>query len=564
MRALIRKFLEALKSPALGKIWKSSAGEKKRILLLSILYVISALFSLGYTLVIKELVDAAVGGSIHDLILFASLLAGMVLAMQFMGYLRRILQLKVHTNLMQSMRTEAVHRLLHKRYAAIKDYHSGELVNRVFSDVNVVSDGVVSIVPPLLYLLIQLLGAMLILYRLNTGFMLILVCAGIFGAVASFALRHKMKDFHKARQKTQDQFHARIQEIFFNLRIIRASSTESRMEKEAATFQQRFTDAQMRQGRFSAFMGVGLGLIFQGSWFYALIWGCLEVLNGRISYGMLTAVLQLVGQIQAPFEGLINILTTTYSTVASAERLMELYDLPDEPAQALLPGAEEGFREIELRDVHFSYDRKETVLQGLDLTIRRGDTVAIMGPSGCGKSTLFSLLLGIYEPIRGQIRVKTDAGETDGPLRSVFAYVPQGNALFSGTLGENIALFCETPPSQEAVWQAAKAACIDEFIASQEQGMDTVIGEGGLGLSEGQAQRIAIARALLMDKPVLLLDEATSALDEQTEARLLENIAALQQKTCLIVTHRKAALAICSRQITIRDGQARECEETAC
>lgn len=564
MREYIKKILAALKSPALGKIWESSKGEKKWIALLSVLYALGALLSLGLTLTMKELVDAAVAGQQQRLLRCALVLAAVIGSTLLMGYIRRMLQLRIRTRLLKGMRAEAVHRLLHKQYGALQGYHSGELVNRIFSDVNVVADGILSIVPPLLYLLIQLLGAMFILYRLNARFMLILVTAGAFGAVVSFAFRHKMKDFHKTRQHAEDRLHARVQETFGNLRIIKASSTEMRMEKEVDSAQQQFTDAQVRQGWFSAFMGVGLGLIFQGSWFYALLWGCSGVYRGDISYGMLTAILQLVGQIQSPFEGLISTLSSAYGAVASAERLMELYDLPDEEPQEKILSSMQDFRELSLNDVYFSYDGKETVLSGVDCTLRQGETVAIMGPSGCGKSTLFSLLLGIYAPTSGSIRVKIGNEETKRALRSVLAYVPQGNALFSGTLGENIALFCETEPTEDQIWQTAKLACIDDFIRAQEKGLNAVIGERGLGLSEGQAQRIAIARALLMDKPVLLLDEATSALDEQTEASLLENIAGLKNKTCLIVTHRKAALRICTRRLTLKDGRLTESEETEC
>ena len=195
----------------------------------------------------------------------------------------------------------------------------------------------------------------------------------------------------------------------------------------------------------------------------------------------------------------------------------------------------------------------------MNFTVKSGDFIALTGLSGGGKSTLFLLMLGIYQPLEGSIQFQFENGvEAAGKrTRKLFAYVPQGNTLFSGTLRENIAMFAENS-TEEQIWHAAEVACVKEFIAEQPEGLDTVIGERGVGLSEGQAQRIAVARAILSGAPILLLDEATSALDGETEKRLLENIAALKNKTCIIVTHRKAALAICNRCLNLENGKIEE------
>lgn len=558
MLEYIKKALHALRSPALGIVWSSSKGERTRIILLSILNMASAVLTLSYTMVMKTLVDAAVAGNGTEVRNTALLLAGLVLATILLGYVRRITQVKVKNNLMQKMRMETLRKLLHKQYAGMQKYHSGELVNRILSDVSVVSGGVVNIVPPILYLVIQLIGAAWILLRMNTGFMLIMLCTGALGAVGSFMMRDRMKRYHKDTQGAEDKLHARLQETLGNLRIVKTSGVERRMESEVTRLHQKYIDMSLRHGRFSALMGVGLSLIFRGSWFYALIWGCRGIYAGALTYGSLTAILQLVGQIQSPFEGLISTMSELFGTVASAERLKELYDIDDDDFRKAESNTGT-FRKIDIKNVSFYYDEeRNNVLNDFNLTINAGETTAIMGLSGCGKSTLFSLLLGLYRPNSGQIHTETDTVSIDGVMRGLYAYVPQGNALFSGTLRDNICMFCDEQPTDEKVWEAARLACIDGFIREQEHGLDTVIGERSNGLSEGQAQRIAIARALLTDRQILLLDESTSALDENTEAQLLKNISSLHDKTCLIVTHRKAALEICNRAIRIIDGKALE------
>ena len=300
---------------------------------------------------------------------------------------------------------------------------------------------------------------------------------------------------------------------------------------------------------------------------YALVWGGIQISLHAMSYGTLTAILQLVGQIQTPFSGMSGSLQKFYGMISSAERLEELYQLEDEDAcdYQSLPEVSQSigrdFQTIAFESVDFAYDRLE-VLKNINFEIQPGDCIALTGLSGAGKTTLFSLLLGIYRPTSGNVSVVMAHGEEKAGKRTrkLFAYVPQGNTLFSGTLRENITMFC--PNAEEKhVWNAAEAACIREFIEEQPQGLDTVLGERGIGLSEGQAQRIAVARAILSGAPVLLLDEPTSALDSETEEKLLQNISAMKDKTCMIVTHRPAVLSMCNKWLQLENGVCRWVEK---
>ena len=297
-----------------------------------------------------------------------------------------------------------------------------------------------------------------------------------------------------------------------------------------------------------------------GMYLFGVLYCAYGILTGTVSYGTLTAVMQLVGQIQAPFANISGYLPRWYAMTASAERLMEIEDYQPDGGEEALPLSEiqkeykDSLASLGLRNACFSYPGEDApVLQNLSLDIRKGEYVAFTGPSGCGKSPVLKLLLSMYGLQGGEAYIRYAGGE-ERPLtaewRRLFAYVPQGSALMSGTIRETVAF---ADPGQagndERIRQSLRAACAEEFVAELENGLDTPLGERGAGLSEGQLQRLSIARALFADRPVLLLDEATSALDEETEKRLLLNLRSLTDKTVLIVTHRPVALSVCDRRI---------------
>ena len=301
---------------------------------------------------------------------------------------------------------------------------------------------------------------------------------------------------------------------------------------------------------FSFRMNDSMGLVFDFSWLFCMLWGCMNIYRGNLTYGSLAAMLQLIGRIQGPIANAVSIASQLYGVTSSAERLLELTDLPDEEEGEVL----HSFDEIVMDDITFKYDDGiEEVLQHVNWTIHRGDFMALTGISGGGKTSLFQLLLGIYKPTKGQMLFRD--GDKVVPAsrgtRALFAYVPQGNTLFSGTLRDNLTMFTDSA-TEEEIRAAVEAACLTAVV--DDIGYDAVLGERGVGLSEGQAQRVAVARALLSGAPILLLDEATSALDDRTEAKLLENISKMRDKTCIIVTHRAAALSICDYTLHIEEG----------
>ena len=546
------------KNSVIQDIWRWAKASRLPIACLCILNLIVSCGSLMIVIGTRGLIDGAAEHDSRQMLVYAALMVAAVIVIRVSGLISGRLTAKTNAVLLGDLRKMMLNKLLKKQYAGLDRFHSGELVNRVFSDVAVVRNGITEVIPGLVSMTVGFVGAAVILFWIDWRFVLLLVVGGLLGLALIAAFHRPMTARHKAVQEAEGGLHAAVQELLENLRLIQASGSAERMERRTDSRQQLFLKAQLRKGYFSAYMNNSIYLVFQVSWLICMLWGCYEIFRGNLTYGMLAAILQLVGQIQGPISGVAGVAGQVYSTLSSAERLKELLDLSEEEPPVLCDGNAmyRHLKEIKLTGVDFSYGRAlEPVLKQVNLSISPGAFIAVTGASGSGKSTLFQLLLGIYRPTGGELKFSFEnASETDAAaMRRLFAYVPQGNTLFSGTLRENLAMFTESATDAE-IMEAAELACIASFIVELPDGLNTVIGERGIGLSEGQAQRIAVARALLSRAPILLLDECTSALDEATEAKMLQNIASLREKTCLIVTHRRAALQICNFMIHIDSG----------
>lgn len=347
-----------------------------------------------------------------------------------------------------------------------------------------------------------------------------------------------------------------MQESLLNLPVVKAFAASEIFSEKLDVYQNDNVRARVRHLRFSSVAHIGLGAAFTLVYVIALAYGgyALLYIDG-FDYGALTAILQLVSQVRSPLAGMTEVLPRYYSMLVSAERLMEIENLSDEAVRQprLDINRVKGFSSIVAKDVGFCYDKGDKVLSNVSLCINRGDLVVLSGRSGIGKSTLMKLMLALYRPVEGEIKMVSGDEEYQlgADTRPAFAYVPQGNLLFAGTIRDNITLFSSNR-SDEDIFRALRVACMDDFVLSLPNGLDTVLMEDGAGVSEGQAQRIAVARAVLYDAPILLLDEATSALDEQTELTMLKNIQA-EGRTCLIISHRSSVYGIATRRFVMRD-----------
>lgn len=523
---------------------------------LAVIIAGNALFAAAgtaFALFCRGVIDSAVSGDKPGILKYALLLAGVVLLQLILRLVCNSLSERVTARCEMDMRSGILSKLLSAESSAVGGYHSGELLNRMFSDAGICAAAISDLVPSAVNLVTQLVCAAVLMIVLEPWFALLFTAAGavLFGVTR--LMRGRLKGLHKQVQAREGAVRSFLQEALESLPVIKVFRAGSRVERRNSDNQQAHYDIRMKRRTFGILAGAGFGLVFQAGYVLALVWGAFGIFSGSMTYGTLTAVLQLVNQIQSPFAGLSSLFPQYYAAAASAERIMELESLPQEkPAEKTLSYS--GFRELRVSGLNFSYGRNDVITRA-DFTLEKGSVTALTGISGGGKSTLFMLLLGVYQPQGGKIEfIGADGAYAPGQsVRNMLAYVPQGNCLFSGTIRENISFLSESP-DDDRIMRAAQAACAAEFIRALPEGLDARIGEGGAGLSEGQAQRIAVARALYSGAGFLLLDEATSALDEQTESRLLENIAAMDEKTVLIVTHRPAALKICGQKLTLKDG----------
>lgn len=521
-----------------------------------------------YAVLLRDLIDAAVAHSRDGMWRSAAYLVLLVLSQLLLRALSRFLREFSASSLENRFKKLLFSCLLRKDYASVTAVHSGEWMNRLTSDTAVVSKALVNLLPNLAGMLVRLIGALAALLILEPKFAAILIPGGLLLMALTYSFRRVLKALHKRIQEADGSLRIFLQERLGSLLVLRSFGVEERSGELAEERMKKHRAARMRRNHVSNLCNVGFGLVIQGAYLGAAIYCAIGLLNGSLSYGTLMAILQLVGQIQAPFSNISGLVPEYYGMIASAERLMEPEGFEEDEATPRSHGEirrfyGEEFRALGLRDACFTYQppvRGEedapmpVVLEQLSLEVRKGEFVAFTGHSGSGKSTVLKLLMSLYPLDSGARYLKTGAGELplDASWRGLFAYVPQGNQLLSGTIREIVAFGdAEGMGKEQELWRALRVACAEDFVSALDKGLDSPLGESGAGLSEGQMQRIAIARAVFSDRPVLLLDEATSSLDAETEKRVLENLRAMTDQTVLIVTHRPAALSICDKRIDL-------------
>ena len=529
------------------------------IFLLTAAQVGQALFAVFFALGTRGVIDSA---ELGDALAFRSAClwqGGIICGILGCMTLTRHLRERLRADLERDWKKRLLHGLLHGEYAAVSGYHSAELLNRLNNDVTRVNDGILQIVPSFAAMATRLVAAVTVLGVLDARFTALVALMGGVVILATALMRRKLKELNKKVSRHDGLVSGFLQEIMEKLLMVQTMDVSQEVEKRSDVLLAERYDIQRKRKNISLLSNTAVSLMYYGAGFLALGWCAWRMLQGQMSFGSLTAVTQLVNQLQTPFTNLSGLLPQYVAMVASAERLMELESIQGEPAPiGEPPEALYGRMEaICAENLSFAYDR-DRVLDKASFALPKGAFAVIVGPSGIGKSTLLKLLLGVYRPAEGRLCLRGEGCDVtlDRSTRRLFAYVPQGNLLLSGTLRENLTIVAPQA-TEEQIAQAVHISCMEDFLPQLPRGLDTVLGESGGGLSEGQAQRLAIARAVLGGAPVLLLDECTSALDADTEQRVLERLRTLPGRTCIAVTHRPAALALADWRLEVTAGSLR-------
>ncbi len=492
--------------------------------------------SLGFVWVCKTLVDIATGDSSGSLGLFVGIMIGIMLLQIITTAAASYWENYISVKTLNKMRYDTFSHVLDSTWNGKETFNSGDTVNRLQEDARVLTDLICSRIPDVIITLCQLLAASLFLLTMAPKLLWLLLVFMVVAVLGSRMFLKLLQELTRKIRAKDGEIQQYMQENLLNrVLVLTLEGTERVMEK-LGWMQKDVKDNTVKRLNYNAVARGFMHFGFMAGYAAAFLWGVLGIKDGTVTYGMMTAFLQLVGQVQRPVAELGRHVPAFIHALVSVERIMDLQAL--EPEEQADPIMLEGAPGIEVNDITFAYpEQKEPVFEHFSHTFAPGSMTAIMGPTGKGKSTLVKLVMGLLYPSEGSITV---GGERSGvAFRGNFMYVPQGNSLLSGTIRENL-LLANANASEQDMWRVLCQARAD-FVKDLPEGLDERCGEAGSGLSEGQSQRIAIARALLHPGGVLILDEATSALDADTEKELLNSLYSEyhSSKTILFISHRE-------------------------
>ena len=561
---------------SLGREWKWLLGYilryKLEILLYIAMGVVGTAMGLGTSIATKYLIDAVVEHDSSVIVTAVSCAVGMSVFQILLNAAVSRVAAVVGTRVSNEVRGSIYDHIVKCKWESISKFHSGELINRLEGDVSAVSNSVISFIPGFFTRLTQFLGSLaIVVYYDPTMAVFALMSAPVMFLISRFSAK-MIRKFNKETREMNGKVLSFSEESIQNLQTIKAFDlTQSYTEKFSGLLDQ-YRSIRLAHDKFSLLLSILMSVLGLAVSFACYGWGVWRLWQGAISYGTMTLFLQISGKLTTSFSALVSMAPGAINIATSAGRIMELMELPAEKdtdrdaAQEMLPAAREQGIGVSATDLIYTYsDGDKPVLRKVSFHAQPGETVALVGPSGEGKTTLLRLVLGLVEKDSGSLTMETP-GHPPIPIsdstRRFCAYVPQGSAVFSGTVADNLRIACPEA-TEEAIVEALKTADAWSFVEKLPLGIHTLIGERGVNFSEGQIQRLSIARALLRDAPVLLLDEATSALDSWTEERVLKNLMESPRKrTCILTTHRFSMLRYCTRVYRVTEQGDLVLEET--
>ena len=516
------------------------------------------------TMASRSLVDSVTGHNSGMLGLAAAAYVGVGVGQIFVSAIRSRASLKINLHISQAIRLDIFDQVIQTDWEALSAYRPGDIQYRLNGDVMMVINNILTFIPSLASMLVSFGGAFVVMMQNDPVMAVIALCGAPISLLVSRYNIIKMREYQKKNQEFASQNVSFNQELFQNLQTIKAFGLVDTFTNRYREQQQTSVRIQLDRNKYQQLGNIMTSLVGQAIGYACYGFAIFRLWQGEISYGTMTMLVGMAGSLRGSFSSVVNLVPSALRACISAGRVMEITGLPRENAavspelQQILARARDTGILVEMRDVTAAYAKDKPIYTGAEFRAAPGEIIGLVGPSGLGKTTTLKLLLGLLHPRTGQVTVSCagEAVETvSAATRRLFSYIPQGNTLFSGTIAENVRLM-RPDASDEEVERALRAACAWDFVSELEDGVNTSIRDNGQRLSEGQKQRISIARAILADAPVLLLDEATSALDVATERRVLQKIIKHDPRRTVIVTaHRPSVFAQCTRVYLIGGGR---------
>ena len=516
----------------------------------TILGLISSVFS-------KNLIDAVTGHDSENIGVIIATIIGMGLGSIILEAVTGRISAKINIKVGNEIRADIYDKIINTDWESMSSFHSGDLLTRLTGDATTVADSVLGWIPNLITKLVQFICIFaVIMYYDPTMAVLSLLSAPI-TILVSKSLMLKMRKFNKASREISSEMMAFNEETFQNLQSIKAFNLINVFSNRLRGVQEKAKKVGLEYNKFSIYTYCFMSVVGMIVYYSCFGWGVYRLWTGHITYGTMTLFLQLSSKLSSSFSDLINVVPSAIGATTAAGRIMEVVELPrenikdDSIVDTMCNNLDDNGISVKVEDGYFKYlNSEKVVLDNANIEANPSEIIALVGPSGEGKSTMMRILLGLTNLKSGKATLKDESGlncNISASSRKLMAYVPQEKTMFSGTIAENMRMVKENATDEEIV-NALKDACAYDFVEKLPEGIYSSIGERGLGFSEGQNQRLSIARALLRNSPILLLDEATSALDVDTERRVLKNIMESNKKrTCIVTTHRPSVLNMCDR-----------------
>ncbi|MCI7131158.1 MAG: ABC transporter ATP-binding protein/permease [Lachnospiraceae bacterium] len=545
-------------------IFSYSARYKGTILFYVILGIFSTSLGLVGSVASKYLIDIITGYQVEKLSLLICVMIGSsVFSLLFNSLISRIsIKLSIHVN--NDIQADIFDKIIDADWLSLNAYSSGDILNRFNQDVSTVSSNAISWLPTIILAIYNFVATFLVILHYDVVMALISFISAPFLFVISQQLLRKQREYNKKVREMNSALMTFEVETFYNVDTIKSFGIAPYYGEKMRWWQRKYKDISLIYNMFQIKTNILLSVLGMIVQFVAFGYCLFLLWTHTITYGTMTLFLQQRSNLSSAFNNVVSIIPSFLGSSVSAHRIRELVDLPKEvhiPESNELDAYVADGSHLSMRDVRFAYRQDQTVITDSCLRANPGEIVALIGPSGEGKTTLIRLLLGLVQPQTGEVVIKTSNGHEvpmNAETRHLFSYVPQGNTILSGTIEENLLLARKDATEQEMI-EALQIACAWNFVQKLPKGIHNPVGERGRGLSEGQSQRLAIARAVLRDAPILLLDEATSALDVTTERQVLKNIMTRQpNKTCIVTSHRPSVLNLCQRVYRVVDTKVTE------